>query len=246
MQTTDKLADVLLASEAKQVIPVPIGFRGFSLISYRHFTSQDENSIRHLLAFLFQRHLIEVVAVGGGYGCTRIEFEITSHDSSHVADLVLKIMKDEIFRTEALTVGFRVMILREPYVRLDIMNGNIQTDPITADIFSKGGTVNIDQSIHVGGNVTGSNLHSPGASASQGESIGSLLTAILKIAEEDSSVSKAEAISISQQVAELRAEIAKPSPSPTTVERILGNLGSIASITSLVDQVRPFLKALFP
>lgn len=243
---TDKLAEVLRAAEAKQVIPVLPQFRGFSLISFRHFTSQDENGIRHLFAYLLQRHLIAVVAVGGGYGCTRIELEITSHDSSQVADLVLRLMKDEVFRSEALTVGFRVMILREPYVRLDLANGGIQTDPITADIFSKGGIVNIDQSIHVGGDVTGSNLHSSGATVSEVETIGPLLAAILKAAEEDSQVSKAEAISISQQVAELRAELAKSFPNTTMVERNLGNLGSIASITSLVDQVRPFLKALFP
>ncbi|MDO8775789.1 MAG: hypothetical protein Q7K57_45225 [Burkholderiaceae bacterium] len=106
--------------------------------------------------------------------------------------------------------------------------------------------MNIDQSIHVGGNVTGSNIHSPGANVTQGEPIGPLLATILKVAEEDSRVSKAEAISISQQVTELRTELAKPAPNPTMVERILGNLGSIASITGLVDQVRPFLKALFP
>ncbi|MDO8775788.1 MAG: hypothetical protein Q7K57_45220 [Burkholderiaceae bacterium] len=137
MPITDKLADVLRASEAKQVIPVPTQFRGFSLISYRHFTSRDESGIRHLLAYVRQQHLIEAVAVGGGYGCTRIEFEITSHDSSLIADLVLNLMKDPIFRSEALSVGFRVMILREPYVRLDLANGGIQTDPITADFFQK-------------------------------------------------------------------------------------------------------------
>lgn len=246
MQTTDKLADVLRASEAKEVIPEPPQFRGFSLISYRHFTSQDENGIRHLLAYSLQQHLIEVVVVGGGYGCTRIEFEVTSHDSSQIADLVLKLMRDEVFRSEALSVGFRVMILREPYVRLDLLNGGIETDPRTADIFLGGGTVNIDQSIHVGGNVTGSNLHSASATVSQTESVGSLLAAILKTAEEDSRVSKAEAISISQQVAELRTELAKAAPNTTMVERILGNLGSIASITSFVDQIRPFLKTLFP
>ena len=105
--------------------------------------------------------------------------------------------------------------------------------------------MNIDQSIHVGGDISGSNLHSPGATVSHGETIGALLTAILKAAEEDSKVSKAEAISIAQQVAELRTELAKSSPNISMVERILGNLDSIASITSLVDQVRPFLKTLF-
>lgn len=45
---------------------------------------------------------------------------------------------------------------------------------------------------------------------------------------------------------ELQSELEKSSTNITLVERVLGNLGGIASIAILVEQVKPFLNALLP
>lgn len=250
MQQKDKLKEVLAASEAKNVYPVSGEKYDFSLISYRHLTSQNERNIRNFLDWIKLRHSFEVVVVGGGYGCSHIEVIVIMQNQSDAADFVLRLMKDEEFRGKASSLGFRVMILPKPYIRQDLLNGNIETDPDTAELFARGTSINIDKSIHITGNVTNSNIaaHSPTAilNLTQEGQLDILYKAILDAAEKHSGISKSEAIAISTQISELRAELGKLSPNVTLIERILSNLGSTASIASLVDQIKPFLKGLLP
>lgn len=107
----------------------------------------------------------------------------------------------------------------------------------------------VDQSTHIKAPITNSAFaaHSPQATqtVSTNPDLSSLLNRILIQAEADEKITKTELIIVQKEVTALKEELNQARPQQTVVERILGNLGSIASLTSLVNQIAPFLPALF-
>ncbi|MHC4425549.1 MAG: hypothetical protein ACYSYV_05560 [Planctomycetota bacterium] len=109
--------------------------------------------------------------------------------------------------------------------------------------------LSVDQSTHINAPITNTAFAAHSEHVDQTVSIDSalaeILTQLLDSAERNPAVSKSEYLGIVREVKALKQELAKPKPARSVVERILGSLGSIASITSFVDRIAPFLPALF-
>jgi len=107
----------------------------------------------------------------------------------------------------------------------------------------------VDQSTHVRAPIVNSAFaaHSPHTTqtVTVNPDLGAVLQEIVCTAESDEHVTKSDYAMIVREIGELKAELAQSKPRRHTIERILGNLGSVASITSFVDRILPFLPALF-
>lgn len=105
-----------------------------------------------------------------------------------------------------------------------------------------------DQSTHIEAPVINSNLaaHSPNAKQTLNVShdLEAGLEKILEKARTDDTISKTDCLQIIAWVAELREELSKAKPKQSVLERLLSNLGSFASLASLVNTIHPFLPTL--
>ena len=110
-------------------------------------------------------------------------------------------------------------------------------------------TLNSDQSTHVNAPISNSAFaaHSPNATQSVlvNPQMDALLAKLLSEAENDDDITKAQLLMVQKELSALREELTRPKPRRSVVERALGNLGSIASLVGLVNQVAPFLPVLF-
>ncbi len=70
------------------------------------------------------------------------------------------------------------------------------------------------------------------------------LQLILEQIRTDTTLTVAKAQEAQKAVEELKAGLQGTSPTPGMLERAMSSLGDIASVATLVDQVRPFLKGL--
>lgn len=79
----------------------------------------------------------------------------------------------------------------------------------------------------------------------QSGNINELFSEIMRVAQASNQVSKEEFIKISAAIDEIKYQLATENPDKADIERNLSNLGSIASIASLVGQLSPMLLGLF-
>lgn len=111
------------------------------------------------------------------------------------------------------------------------------------------GDSRVDQSTRIDGSVINGAFaaHSPHASqtVTVNPNLDEILDKIIRVAESDNQVTKTQYSIILKEIEWLKSELTKPKPRRRIIERILANLGSVASITNFVDQIAPFLPALF-
>lgn len=124
----DLLADVLASIEGKtQIKPRAIGdWPVVRLISFKSFNLSHLSQLR-----LFQKHLKEIfgvnfVVIGGGYGCSKVVFSIKARSHQAARDFVLGTMRSDEFRALGVEAEFKIAILDEPYIRVDLSSGNEQ------------------------------------------------------------------------------------------------------------------------
>jgi hypothetical protein len=244
----DRLDEVLVASDTRQRVIANDGRVCFTLISYRTLNSSNAEQIRHFQEWVQKKYSVLIPVVGGGYGCSRIEFDVVAPSAAEALRFTQGILQDREFQLKATEVGFRVLIVNEPWARIDLANGMVEGGDALKEIVETGGITMVDQSQKINAPVTNSNLaaHSPNASqfVTVNSELENILGEILAKAETDETVTKQQYIQVKTEIEELKAELQKPKPQKSVIERILGNLGSIASLTSLANKIAPFLPVL--
>ena len=120
----DALEEVLRAIERRAFIsPVTAGWPVIALISWRTLSSRNYDSIRHFQATIKELFRIQLIAIGGGYGRSKIVFSVEASSHEKASDFVLRIMKSSAFRKVAGEAEFRVVICQDPYIRTDLRTG---------------------------------------------------------------------------------------------------------------------------
>jgi hypothetical protein len=154
----DRLSEVLKAVEGKKSISSSGASVDLSLISYSNLSSNSQEAISQFQDWVKQKYDISICAVGGGYGCTRIDFEIKG-DLSSTAEFVRQILQGGEIHEKAVEVGFKVLITNNPCrARVDLVNGSIEGG-IAVDDFLKNGEIKmVDNSVKIYGPVTNSGV----------------------------------------------------------------------------------------
>lgn len=93
-------------------------------------------------------------------------------------------------------------------------------------------------------NQTVVNHNHGGTRANDIEHIRQQLDALAERLQADMAVSRAEAWQAMTAVANLKAELAQPTPRLQTIEQGLSILGNLSSVAGWVGQIRPFLNNL--
>ena len=239
----DYLFKVLEATTKRTLFISDESRTNFSLISYATLSIDSADSIRKFQKWIKKEYGVTIRVVGGGYGCTRIDFEVISESTEKASDFIKKVISDHKFHEKAYEIGFKVLIIKNPWLRINLVDGSIEGD--IARIKKGDLKMNVDKSVHVDGPVTNSNITAHSSSTNQTISINSktdkILDKIIKHAKTNNNISKEEYIMILNQIQELKEEITKPNPRNNVIERILSNLSNIASISSFVNEVMHFL-----
>jgi len=121
----DILAGVLAASMARGNI-APFGHPYIDLISLRTFTIADIPALRAMQMKIFNELDINLVVVGGGYGCTRLSITVESDSPEETKQLLEELFSSKVFSDAALDVGISVLIRHEPYTRKNLKTGTIE------------------------------------------------------------------------------------------------------------------------
>jgi len=221
----------------------------FALISYGTLAPDAEERIRHFQKWVHETFGVHIRAVSGGYGCTRIEFEVVAESPEQAAQFTLAMVNDPELHKKAQEIGFRVLIVTQPYARIDLANGRIEGGAAVRDLVKQGGIhMTKDQSTHITAPVTNSAIavHSPDAKqdVTVNPQLDAMIAAIVDKARSDGQVTKEQYAQVVSDIDDLKKELALPKPRRSVVERLIGNLGGVASLTSLANQMVPFLPAL--
>lgn len=119
----DKLEEVIARSEAKKLVVAPSSDQILELISYRTLDKSDIPAIRKFQRVIAEEFKINLVVIGGGYGCTKIAFHLDKASPDEVRILIQDLLESEVFREEALKVDFEIAIVRNPDARVILKNG---------------------------------------------------------------------------------------------------------------------------
>lgn len=121
----DKLVEVISAVQARRSIEPPPNSSTIHLISFKTFGEADIPSIRRFQKTIADKLGIRITVLGGGYGCTRIIFSVTT-DSETAKVISQQLLSSAIFRQAALEVDFSIAGMPEPYVRVDLRSGKVE------------------------------------------------------------------------------------------------------------------------
>lgn len=126
----DKVSEVLevIRRQESGRVPAENGPQ-LDLISLRRCADLDAQAIRDFLAAVRSDFGVDLVLLGGGYGCCKFYFEIQEASILLSQSIAVRLLEDAEFRRAARKAGFSVAILRDPYMRADL-----RTD--TVDIFN--------------------------------------------------------------------------------------------------------------
>lgn len=247
----DKLSQVFEAISSRSKILPPPPTRRFTLISYSTFGSSAYARVRRFQYWVRDYYFIHIPVVGGGYGCTQLHFEIVADSAELAASFVRSMIRDESLHEKMREVNFRILIIDQPYTRIDLSRGTLEGGEGLNDCIRRGVIVKIDnsdRSVNINAPVTNSNLAAHSEDVSQSiagdPKVYEVLNQMMLHAESSYEITKKQYAEISGYVKELKEELAKPKQDIGIIERIIGNLGSIASISGFVDRIIPFLPAI--
>ncbi len=247
----DKLSQVLDAISSRSKILPPPPIRRFTLISYSTFEKSAYARVRRFQYWVRDYYFIHIPIVGGGYGCAQLHFEIVADSPDLAASFVRSMIRDGSLHEKMRDVNFRILIIDKPYTRIDLARGTLEGGEGLNDCIRKGVIVKIDKSdrsVNINAPVTNSNLAAHSDNINQRIAVDSevyeILNQMILHAESSNDITKRQYAEISGYVQQLKEELAKPNRDVGIIERIIGNLGSIASISGFVDRIIPFLPAL--
>lgn len=213
--------------------------KSFSLITDErtNLNEEDAKNVKALVRYVEEAYGVRLNLIGGGAGCTKFDFEIEGcPDSASV--FIKMLMNDTQFVEKAKSAKFKILFTPDGYQRQIIEGEGMAV--------KKGGDINI----HItDSNVNGLQVASKNSSQRAGDanwhksSLEMALSELQKGVEaldENEFVNKGEYL---EDVQTLRKEFNRSTPRHQIISTILGNLGSIASLVALADQVRPFIPA---
>lgn len=125
---TDRLFEVLHASEVGDSLEPSRGRSLVSLISFRTLGTPDFGRIRAFQGAIKSHLGLTSIVVGGGYGCTKVVvkiIELESDDPAEIQRALTEVLYGESFRTEARKVPFDVLVTSQPYERRDLRTGSL-------------------------------------------------------------------------------------------------------------------------
>ena len=123
----DKVSEVLETCCRDEIrrVPAPDGSQ-LDLISLRRCADLDAQEIRDFLAAVRSDFGVELVLLGGGYGCCKFYFEIQEDSILLSQSIAVRLLEDAKFRKSARRAGFSIAILREPYMRADLRTDTVE------------------------------------------------------------------------------------------------------------------------
>jgi hypothetical protein len=131
----DRLRDVLAASLSRQTIDPRESPGGIELISIKELEGEAADSmVLQDLSFerirSFQRRVerffgVKLIVVGGGFGCTKINFDIETSIKEDKKEILIQLIQDSDFRKIALKYGFSFGILKDTQIVADFKSGMI-------------------------------------------------------------------------------------------------------------------------
>jgi len=120
----DKLEEILLAVETNTALePTVSAWPTIQMISWRTFSKSNYQQIRWFQSMVTERFSVRLVAIGGGYGCTKIIFAVEASNYEETKDFILDMMGSKEFRDLGVEAEFRVAISNTPYIRTDLRAG---------------------------------------------------------------------------------------------------------------------------
>ena len=120
----DKLQEVIDRSESRKLVALPSSDQILELISYRTMDRRDIPAIRNFQRAIAEKFNLNLVVIGGGYGCTKIAFHLDGASPEEVRVLIQQLLENPLFRSEALKVDFEIAIVRNPDARIMLKNGH--------------------------------------------------------------------------------------------------------------------------
>jgi hypothetical protein len=83
--------------------------------------------LRRFQAAIQEKLGVQLIVVGGGYGCSKIVFSISADSPDSAAKVINDLLENPIFRKEALEVDFNIVISTTPhYSRMNLRDGSIE------------------------------------------------------------------------------------------------------------------------
>ena len=126
----DKLKQVLNCIESRvSILESKVDWPVIRLFSWRTLSPKHYESIRHFQMMIQQQFRVNLVVIGGGYGCSKVVFAVEAHTQEEASAFVINIMESPVFRELASKAEFRVAITDNPYTRTDLKTGDQELSP---------------------------------------------------------------------------------------------------------------------
>ena len=198
----------------------------------------DIDAVEELFKYIENTYNVKLNLVGGGRGCTKLDVEVEGCPQK-IADFIDHLTEDEKFNQLAARIKLRVLFSRDDGHRRELPNSS------GVGMKEKDSGININ----INGNVAGFQVGTSESSQKVKQHIEELdiraLTPILSelkkgIEElsEKAVLNKGELIGDFEH---LVSEMSREKPRKSIMLELLNNLGSVASLTSIVDRIYPFL-----
>ncbi|WP_353163424.1 hypothetical protein [Salinisphaera shabanensis] len=243
----DKLEEILLAVEGKKSLPIDrTQWPVIRLISFKTFNRSDYHRIRWFQSKISEFFQVQLIAIGGGYGCTKISFAVEARTVAEAQRFILTMLGSEEFRNLGVEAEFRVAISNEPYIRSDLKTGKLELSEAAKDkkvvnvtaqeVLLMGKDTNITK---IEGGVSNSNLaigsgsntlqlnHQP-----EFKALIELLHDMRSTVDHDSSISPAKKQEAKEQIEAATDEAKKEKPKKSLLKLYAESLKSIDSISS--------------
>lgn len=123
----DKLDEVVESYLSKRIPKSPSSGPFIELISFNKFDKSKIASIRRFQAVVAKQLNVRLVVEDGGYGCFKIIMRVEADSIDDARDFIRELLENEVFRSEALKVGFSLAMVRDPDARIDLKSGLIDS-----------------------------------------------------------------------------------------------------------------------
>ncbi len=210
--------------------------RAISLITDEKTNINPDSAykIDELICYIEANYKVRIDIIGGGSGCTKIDLVVygTADDA---VQLIRLLLLDPEFTKMARDLGFRVIYSPNGPITKNIEEQKMEAKHPVSISISNSHVENL-QIESSGASINNKNRIDPGLSKLLNNIQSELKS--LNLGNEERYTKAAEEFDL------LKRELLSHKPRREIVTPILSNLGSIASLTSLADQIHKFLPSL--
>lgn len=245
----DLLLDVIQASENRVTITHRKRRNVFKLISWGYLSQLDIEPIREFQISLLKEYGVYPAVIGGGYGCSMIEFEVHAPSAKEASRTIRSIIKDKDFQMMALKLKFKVLITNNPYERVDLASGLIDgySTRTQRKKSIKEGPININITQIKGGLRDSSlSIDSPHSQhhIERAPKVDAKLTEILECLRKDSEVTSEKLMELFDNIMFIKTEMLKKKPNKNRILETVSHVGSVASVAALSIQLHEIINAI--